>query len=64
MKLTKDQIVQIFCAALNAQIQADAASKTAGVSTQSLTSSTVDKANQTAAEGVLKLESKAWREPE
>jgi hypothetical protein len=60
MKLTEDHKVQIFCAALNAQIQADAASKVTGahqVSGGAL--GTVDKANQLAAEAVVKLE-KAW----
>jgi hypothetical protein len=62
MKLTDDHKVEIFCAALNAQIQADAASTMAGGAHQgsgigALT--TVAKADLAAAEAIVKLE-KEW----
>jgi hypothetical protein len=58
MKLTEDQKVQIFCAALNGvvQVHAEAAFKTdAG-----MTTGPVEIASALAAEAIAKLQSKAW----
>lgn len=63
MKLTDDQKVQIFCAVLNAHIQADAAEKVAaGANTGSGVGvkSVVERASLVAAEAIAKLMSKAW----
>ena len=58
MKLTDDQKVQIFCAALNGvvQVQAEAAFKTDA----RLTTGPVEIASSLAAEAIAKLQSKAW----
>ena len=62
MKLTDDQKVQIFCAALNAYIQAEAVTNTSGVDRGSGIGvrGAVEKASQTAGEAIAKLQSKAW----
>jgi hypothetical protein len=58
MKLTDDQKVQIFCAALNGaiQVQAEAAFKT----DTRMTVGPVEIASSLAAEAIAKLQSKAW----
>ena len=65
MKLSDEQKVQIFCAALNAHIQAEAAqTRASGPGSGIGGTSVVEKASQTAAEAIVKLQSKAWRNPE
>ena len=58
MKLTDDQKVQIFCAALNGvvQVQAEAAFKTEA----RVTAGPVEMASSLATEAIAKLQSKAW----
>ena len=58
MKLTDDQKVQIFCAALNGvvQVEAEAAFKVDARAT----TGPVEIASSLAAEAIAKLESKAW----
>ena len=65
MKLTEDQKIQIFCAALSGQLQADATINAAALASGNRGSGTsiktpVEKASLTAAEAIAKLQSKEW----